>query len=100
MCTSAWVTDRQRALHRGDAGHEGLPGWQAFLKPYKKTYGVANPDPYSIYGYESAELGLHALSQVKAGLSGKALQAAVVKALFATKNLSSVLGYVQHQLRR
>ena len=71
---------------------KAYPGGKAFLKAYKKAYGVANPDPYSIYGYASAELGLHALSQVKAGLSGKALQAAMVKALFTTKNLKSVLG--------
>ncbi len=92
MCTSAWVTDANVLCTVATLDMKAYPGGESFLKSYKKMYGVANPDPYSIYGYESAELGIHALSQVKAGLSGKALQAAVVKALFATKNLSSVLG--------
>jgi branched-chain amino acid transport system substrate-binding protein len=92
MCTSAWVTDANVLCTVATLDMKAYPGGKTFLKEYKKAYGVANPDPYSIYGYESAELGIHALSQVKAGLSGKALQAAVVKALFATKNLSSVLG--------
>ncbi len=92
MCTSAWVTDTNVLCTVATLDMKAYPGGKTFLAAYKKAYGVANPDPYSIYGYESAELGIHALSQVKAGLSGKALQAAVVKALFATKNLSSVLG--------
>ena len=92
MCTSAWVTDENVLCTVATLDMKAYPGGKTFLKEYKKAYGTANPDPYSIYGYESAELGIHALSQVKAGLSGKALRAAVVKALFATKNLSSVLG--------
>jgi branched-chain amino acid transport system substrate-binding protein len=71
---------------------KAYPGGKSFLAAYKKAYGVANPDPYSIYGYESAELGINALKSVKAGLSGKALRAAMVKALFSVKNLNSVLG--------
>lgn len=92
MCTSAWVTDTKVLCTVATLDMKAYPGGKTFLKEYKKAYGTANPDPYSIYGYESAELGIHALSQVKAGLSGAALRAAVVKALFATKNLSSVLG--------
>ncbi len=92
MCTSAWVTDEKVLCTVATLDMKAYPGGKTFLKEYKKAYGVANPDPYSIYGYESAELGIHALSQVKAGLSGAKLRAAVVKALFATKNLSSVLG--------
>ena len=92
MCTSAWVTDEKVLCTVATLDMKAYPGGKKFLAEYKKAYGVSNPDPYSIYGYESAELGIHALSQVKAGLSGKALRAAVVKALFATKNLSSVLG--------
>jgi branched-chain amino acid transport system substrate-binding protein len=92
MCASAWVTTVPVLCTVATLDMQAYPGGKAFLKAYKKAYGVANPDPYSIYGYASAELGLHALSQVKAGLSGKALQAAMVKSLFKTKNLSSVLG--------
>jgi branched-chain amino acid transport system substrate-binding protein len=92
MCTSAWVTDEKVLCTVATLDMKAYPGGVKFLAEYKKAYGVANPDPYSIYGYESAELGIHALSQVKAGLNGSALRAAVVKALFATKNLSSVLG--------
>ena len=92
MCASAWVTTVPVLCTVATLDMKAYPGGKTFLKEYKKAYGVANPDPYSIYGYESAELGLHALSQVKAGLKGKALQAAMVKALFKTKNLKSVLG--------
>jgi len=92
MCTSAWVTDEKVLCTVATLDMKAYPGGKKFLAEYKKAYGVANPDPYSIYGYESAELGIHALSKVKAGLHGAALRKAVVKALFATKNLSSVLG--------
>jgi branched-chain amino acid transport system substrate-binding protein len=92
MCASAWVTTVPVLCTVATLDMKAYPGGKAFLKAYKKAYGVANPDPYSIYGYASAELGLHALSQVKAGLSGKTLQAAMVKSLFKTKNLKSVLG--------
>jgi len=92
MCTSAWVTDTKVLCTVATLDMKAYPGGKTFLKQYKKAYGVANPDPYSIYGYESAELGLHALAKVKAGLSGKALRSAFTKALFATHNLSSVLG--------
>jgi branched-chain amino acid transport system substrate-binding protein len=92
MCASAWVTTVPVLCTVATLDMKAYPGGKSFLKAYKKAYGVSNPDPYSIYGYASAELGLHALAQVKAGLSGKALKTAMVKALFKTKNLSSVLG--------
>jgi branched-chain amino acid transport system substrate-binding protein len=92
MCASAWVTTVPVLCTVATLDMKAYPGGEAFLKSYKKAYGTSNPDPYSIYGYESAEVGLHALASVKAGLSGKALRAAMVKALFNTKNLSSVLG--------
>jgi branched-chain amino acid transport system substrate-binding protein len=92
MCTSAWVTDEKVLCTVATLDMKAYPGGVKFLAEYKKAYGVSNPDPYSIYGFASAELGIHALSQVKAGLKGAALQKAVVKALFATRNLSSVLG--------
>jgi branched-chain amino acid transport system substrate-binding protein len=92
MCSSAWTTSFQVLCTVATLNLKAYPGGKTFLAAYKKAYHVANPDPYSIYGYASAELGLHTLGELKGGLSGKALQAAFVKALFATKNLKSVLG--------
>jgi branched-chain amino acid transport system substrate-binding protein len=92
MCSSAWTTSFQVLCTVATLDLKAYPGGLKFLAAYKKAYHVANPDPYSIYGYASAELGLNTLAKLKGGLSGTALQAAFVKALFATKNLSSVLG--------
>jgi branched-chain amino acid transport system substrate-binding protein len=92
MCSSAWVSNFQMLCTVATLDMKAYPGGKSFLKAYKKAYKVSNPDPYSIYGYASAELGLHVLGKLKAGLSGKALKAAFVKELFATKNLKSVLG--------
>jgi branched-chain amino acid transport system substrate-binding protein len=92
MCSSAWTTSFQVLCTVATLNLKAYPGGRTFLTAYKKAYHVANPDPYSIYGYASAELGLTTLAKLKGGLSGKALQSAFVKALFATKNLKSVLG--------
>ena len=35
-----------------------LPGRQAVPRRYKAAYGVSDPDPYAIYGYEAMKLGL------------------------------------------
>ncbi len=32
------------------------PGGKLFLAAYKKAYGVSDPDPYAIYGYEAMKL--------------------------------------------
>ncbi|MGH2862986.1 MAG: branched-chain amino acid ABC transporter substrate-binding protein [Solirubrobacteraceae bacterium] len=92
MCTSAWATTSPVLCTVATLNMKSYPGGVAFLKAYKKAYGVSNPDPYSIYGYASAQLGLDALKSVKAGLSGKALRVAMVKAMFHVKNVSTVLG--------
>jgi branched-chain amino acid transport system substrate-binding protein len=65
------------------------PGGEAFLKAYKAKYGVANPDPYAIYGYEAMKLGLDTIKGLGSSGSDKA---AVLKALFATKKRNSPLG--------
>jgi branched-chain amino acid transport system substrate-binding protein len=65
------------------------PGGKAFLAAYKKAYNVSNPDPYSIYGYEAMKLGLQTIAGL--GSQGNS-KSDVLKALFATKNRSSVLG--------
>ncbi len=65
------------------------PGGKAFLAAYKAKYGVSNPDPYAIYGYEAMKLGLDTI----AGLGPKGNdKAAVLAALFATTARHSVLG--------
>ncbi|MGH2850242.1 MAG: branched-chain amino acid ABC transporter substrate-binding protein [Solirubrobacteraceae bacterium] len=92
MCSSAWTTSFQVLCTVATLNLKAYPGGRTFLAAYRKAYHVANPDPYSIYGYASAQLGLSTLAKLKGGLSGKALQSAFVKALFATKNLKSVLG--------
>ncbi len=65
------------------------PGGKDFLKAYKAKYGVSNPDPYAIYGYEAMQLGLQTIA--KLGAQGNS-KSAVLKALFATKSRNSVLG--------
>ncbi|MBV9466249.1 MAG: branched-chain amino acid ABC transporter substrate-binding protein [Solirubrobacterales bacterium] len=65
------------------------PGGKTFLAAYKAKYGDANPDPYAIYGYEAMKLGLDTIASV--GAQGNS-PSAVLKALFATTNRSSVLG--------
>jgi len=65
------------------------PGGKDFLTKYKAKYGSGSPDPYAIYGYEVMKLGLDTISSLGAQGNNKA---AVLKALFATSNRSSVLG--------
>src|SRR5215471_12692912 len=65
------------------------PGGKDFLAAYKAKYGTANPDPYAIYGFETMKLGLQTIAGLGAQGDSKS---AVLKALFATKNRSSVLG--------
>jgi branched-chain amino acid transport system substrate-binding protein len=63
------------------------PAGQEFFKAFTEKYGVDNPDPYAIYGYEAMSLALDAIKR-----SGDGSKEAVKKALFATKNRDSVLG--------
>lgn len=65
------------------------PGGKTFLAAYKKAYGVSNPDPYAIYGYEAMELGLNTIASLGPNGDNKA---DVLKALFAIKDRHSVLG--------
>jgi branched-chain amino acid transport system substrate-binding protein len=64
-------------------------GLNPFLPAYKAKYGVSNPDPYAIYGYEDMKLGLETIASLGAKGSDKS---AVRAALFAVRNRSSVLG--------
>jgi len=63
------------------------PEGQEFFKAFTEKYGVDNPDPYSIYGYEAMSLALDAIARSKTGE-----KADIKKALFATKDRASVLG--------
>jgi branched-chain amino acid transport system substrate-binding protein len=65
------------------------PGGKDFLAAYKAKYGVSNPDPYAIYGYEVMQLGLNTIKSLGAQGNSKS---AVLKALFATKARNSPLG--------
>jgi branched-chain amino acid transport system substrate-binding protein len=65
------------------------PGGKTFLADYKAAYHVSDPDPYAIYGYAAMELGLHTIASLGANGDNKA---DVLKALFAIKDTSSVLG--------
>jgi branched-chain amino acid transport system substrate-binding protein len=63
------------------------PDGQEFFKTFKQKYGVANPDPYAIYGYEAMRLALDAIKR-----SGTGDRPDILKAIFATKDRQSVLG--------
>jgi len=63
------------------------PSGQEFFKAFTEKYGVKDPDPYAIYGYEAMNLALDAIKR-----SGDGSKENVKKALFNTKDRSSVLG--------
>ena len=63
------------------------PEGQEFFKAFTEKYGVNNPDPYAIYGYEAMRLALDAIERSKTGE-----KADIKKALFETKDRASVLG--------
>jgi branched-chain amino acid transport system substrate-binding protein len=63
------------------------PDGQEFFKSFTEKYGVQNPDPYAIYGYEAMKLALDAIERSKTGE-----KADIKKALFETKDRQSVLG--------
>ena len=65
------------------------PGGKAFLAAYKAKYGVSDPDPYAIYGYEAMKLGLDTIKRLGAQGNSKS---AVLHALFSTTARPSVLG--------
>jgi branched-chain amino acid transport system substrate-binding protein len=64
------------------------PEGQKFFADFKAKYG-RNPEPYAIYGYEAASLGLDAMKRAGSKCNDRA---EVIKQVFATKNKKSVLG--------
>jgi branched-chain amino acid transport system substrate-binding protein len=63
------------------------PEGQKFFDEFTAKYGVKNPDPYAIYGYEAMQLALDAIKR-----SGDGSKEKIKEAVFATKDRSSVLG--------
>ena len=99
MCSSAWTNPKMGGVPASidpliqctvaTLDLSAYPGGKTFLAAYKAKYGVADPDPYAIYGYEAMKLGLDTIT--KLGASGDS-KSAVLKALFATTDRNSVLG--------
>jgi branched-chain amino acid transport system substrate-binding protein len=99
MCSSAWTNSKMGGVPASidpliqctvaTLDLAAYPGGKNFLAAYKAKYGVADPDPYAIYGYEAMKLGLDTVAGL--GSNGNS-KSAVLKALFATKSRSSVLG--------
>ena len=99
MCTSSWTNAKQGGVPAdidpflqctvATLDLKAYPGGKQFLAAYKAKYGVSDPDPYAIYGYEAMQLGLQTIAKLGANGDNKA---DVLKALFATKNRNSVLG--------
>ena len=99
MCTSSWTSAKDGGVPASidpliqctvaTLDLSAYPGGKTFLAAYKAKYGVSNPDPYAIYGYEAMSLGLNTIAHL--GSSGNN-KSAVLAALFATKDRHSVLG--------
>ncbi len=99
MCTSTWTNPKMGGVPASidpfiqctvaTLDLAAYPGGKQFLAAYKAKYGVANPDPYAIYGYEAMKLGLDTIAGLGAQGNSKS---AVLTALFAIKSRSSVLG--------
>ena len=99
MCTSSWTNSKDGGVPASidpliqctvaTQDLSAYPGGKSFLAAYKAAYGVSNPDPYAIYGYEAMKLGLDTIAGL--GSQGNS-KSAVLHALFATKSRSSVLG--------
>ena len=63
------------------------PEGREFFEAFEREYNDDNPDPYAIYGYEAMRLAIDAIERSQTGEKED-----IVKALFATKDRSSVLG--------
>jgi branched-chain amino acid transport system substrate-binding protein len=99
VCTSSYTSEKEGGVPASitplmectvaTLDLHAYPGGEEFLKAYQAKYGEANPDPYAIYGYEAMKLGLDTIADLGSDGSDKA---AVLDALFATKDRKSVLG--------
>jgi branched-chain amino acid transport system substrate-binding protein len=99
MCTSAWTNRRDGGVPASidpliqctevTLSLSAYPGGKAFQDAYKARYGVADPSPYAILGYEAMSLGLSTIASL--GRNGDS-KSAVLSALFSTTDRHSVLG--------
>jgi branched-chain amino acid transport system substrate-binding protein len=99
MCTGAWTNPKDGGVPAGigpliectaiTRGVRAYPGGKAFLAAYGERYGVLNPSPYAILGYEAMKLGLSTIAGLGADGASKS---AVLSELFATTHRVSVLG--------
>jgi branched-chain amino acid transport system substrate-binding protein len=99
MCTSAWTNAADGGVPASidpliectDPTQEltAYPGGKGFIAAYKAAYGISDPDPYAIYGYEAMKLALDTIASL--GPQGDS-KSAVLKALFAVKDRHSVIG--------
>ncbi len=69
---------------------QGIEEAAKFFTDYEKEYGVAKPDPYAIYGYETMKLALDTLEA--AGDKANDRKAVVDQLINKTKGRNSVLG--------
>jgi branched-chain amino acid transport system substrate-binding protein len=99
MCTNAWTNARDGGVPASidpliqctsvAQSLTAYPGGRAFVAAYRAKYGVADPNPYAIFGYEAMKLALSTISGLGANGDSKS---AVLSALFSTTNRRSVLG--------
>ena len=99
MCSSAWTDVKDGGVPASidpliectvaTQDLSAYPGGKAFLAAFTKQYGISNPDPYAIYGYEVMKLGLQTIASLGAKGDSKS---AVLKALCAITDRHSVLG--------
>jgi branched-chain amino acid transport system substrate-binding protein len=66
------------------------PPGRAFLAAYRRRFGA--PQPSAIFGYETMSLLLSAISRATEGGTARIDRAAVLRALFSTRERESVLG--------
>ncbi|HUA44114.1 MAG TPA: branched-chain amino acid ABC transporter substrate-binding protein [Solirubrobacteraceae bacterium] len=99
MCTSAWTNPRDGGVPATidpliectavTLSLSAYPGGKTFRSAYEAAYGVSNPSPYAILGYEAMSLGLSTIASL--GPNGDS-KSAVLNALFSTTDRHSVLG--------
>jgi branched-chain amino acid transport system substrate-binding protein len=70
-------------------GLKDLPDAKPVIDGFKDKYGVAQPDPYGIYGYETMALALDVLKRLGDGANDREK---VIEELLNTKDRKSVLG--------
>jgi len=69
---------------------QGIKEAESFFSAFEEEYGIAKPDPYAIYGYETMKLALDTLKAV--GDKANDRKAVVDQLINNTKGRKSVLG--------